>query len=333
MRTPTIRDVAKRAGVGIGTVSRVLNGSTQVREETRERVLAAIRELNFSPNAAARQLSGGRTFTIGVVTPFFTYPSFVERLSGIQEVLDHSEYDLVLYSIRSQAQLQDRLRFLVGQRRADGLIVLSLRFDDEDLRLLNPDLPLIAVDNDTVQRYPRIVIDNEDGGRLATEYLIAHGHRAIGFIGEVIDSAFGFTPTRHRMHGFREALAAAGLAYHAAWCRLVSLDQESARQAAREILSQNERPTAFFVAMDMLAFGVLAAAEDMGLRVPDDVAVMGFDDIQAARYLHLTTVRQHLIESGRLASQHMLDWLSAGHLGQENQQIKLPLEIVERATV
>ena len=125
---PTIRDVARRAGVGVGTVSRVLNGSPQVREETRQKVLDAIQELNFSPNVAARQLSGGKTFTIGVVSPFFTFPSFVERLAGIQDVLDMSSYELVLYSIRSPEQTQRRLNALINQNRADDMGEMSPNF-------------------------------------------------------------------------------------------------------------------------------------------------------------------------------------------------------------
>ena len=127
MQPPTIREVAKRAKVGVGTVSRVLNGSTQVREETRQRVLQAIEELGFSPNRAAQQLSGGKTFTIGVVSPFFTFPSFVERLAGIQNTLDGSAYDLTLYSIRTTTQMQRRMA-TVGQKRG-WPDVLSLPFD------------------------------------------------------------------------------------------------------------------------------------------------------------------------------------------------------------
>jgi len=304
-----------------------------VREETRQKVLTAIRELDFSPNAAARQLSGGRTSTIGVVSPFLTLPSFVERLTGIQDVLDESDYDLVLYSIRSMRHLQPRLRALVGQRRVDGLIVLSMQFDEDDIRLINPDLPIIAVDNDTLTGYPHTLIDNVDGGCMAATYLIDQGHRAIGFIGEIADSAFDFTTPRKRFAGFRQALVKAGLPVKEAWCRMVQLDQEAARRAAHEILSQDDRPTAFFVAMDLLAFGVLAAAADLALRVPEDVAVIGFDDIETARYVGLTTISQQLVESGRISARYMLNWLTVGHFNAENWQIKLPLEVVERGTV
>jgi len=331
MKPVTIRDVAREAGVGVGTVSRVLNGSSQVREATRQKVLAAIKALNYSPNITARQLSRGKTSTIGVVSPFFTFPSFVDRLTGIQEVLDDSEYDLVLYSIRSVEQLQRRLRMLIGENRADGLIVLSLPFSEHDLQELNPAFPIVVVDITPAAHYPNIIIDNVRGGDMATTYLIEHGHRDIGFIGDELDSPFGFTSTERRLRGFRQALERAGLAFHEEWCWCGEHSQDAARQAAREILSHGRRPSAFFVAIDTLAFGVLQAAGDLGLRVPQDLAVIGFDDIAAASYVNLTTVRQHLVRSGQIGAQLMLEWLANGYC--TAQHIELPLEIVERATV
>ncbi len=328
---PTIRDVAKRAGVGIATVSRVLNGSSQVRESTRQRVLDAIADLNYSPNQAARRLSSGKTFTIGVVSPFFTFPSFVERLTGIQDVLDESEYDLVLYSIRSTEQLQRRLRILIGENRVDGLIVLSLPFSERDLRTLKPDFPIVTVDNSPAWHYPSVVIDDVAGGALATRYLIEHGHRALGFVGDRTDSVFRFTSTERRLEGFRNALTEAGLEFRETWCWQGEHSQEAARQAAWRILQQPNRPSAIFAAMDTLAFGVLQAVREMGMRVPEDVAVIGFDDIAAAGYVNLTTVSQHLVESGRIAAQRMLDWLRSGEI--ERTPVQLPLKIVERATV
>jgi DNA-binding LacI/PurR family transcriptional regulator len=317
----------------VGTVSRVINGSPQVREETRQRVLAAIEELNFSPNSAARQLSGGKTFTIGVVSPFFTFPSFVERLAGIQDVLDMSSYDLVLYSIRAPEQIARRLHTVITQNRADGLIILALPFDDGQIWLADPTLPIVVVDNIAVERYPSVVIDDIAGGQLATQYLIQQGHSAIGFIGDLIDNPFGFTSTRNRFAGFKQALADAGLPYNPDWCRFGQHSQEAARHSAHAILSRAKRPTALFVSIDTLALGVIAAANDLGLRVPDDVAIIGFDDIQAAGYSGLTTVRQHLFWSGQIAGQAMLDWLANGSLPADRWRTYMSLEIVERSTV
>ncbi len=305
-----------------------------MREETREKVLAAIKELDFSPNSAARQLSGGKTFTIGVVSPFFTFPSFVERLSGIQDVLDMSRYDLTLYSIRSPEQTRRRLNALINQGRIDGLIMLSLPFDEEAIQRDAPLLPIVIItDSVAAGDYPRIVIDNVEGGRLATQHLIAHGHRAIGFIGDWIDNPFGFTGTRDRFDGFKQALDEAGLAVNPDWCRFGGYSQAAARQDTHIILTGTQRPTALFVATDTLAMGALAAANDVGLRAPSDIAVIGFDDIQAAGYMNLTTVRQPLFRSGQLAAQYMLDWLRDGRLQSDLWYTKLPLEIIERATV
>jgi LacI family transcriptional regulator len=304
-----------------------------VREETRQRVLATIKELNFSPNSAARQLSGGKTFTIGVVSPFFTFPSFVERLAGIQDVLDMSSYDLVLYSIRAPEQIARRLHTVITQNRADGLIILALPFDDEQVWLADPTLPIVVVDNVAVERYPSVVIDDIAGGQLATQYLIQQGHSTIGFIGDLIDNPFGFTSTRNRFAGFKQALADADLSCNPDWCRFGQHSQEAARHSAHAILSRAQRPTALFVSIDTLALGVMAAATDLGLRIPDDVAIIGFDDVQAAGYSGLTTVRQHLFCSGQIAAQAMLDWLAYGSLPADRWRTYMSLEIIERSTV
>lgn len=332
MGAPTIRDVARRAGVGVATVSRVLNGSERVTEETRQKVLDAIRELNFTPNTVARQLSIGKTFTIGVATPFFTYPSFVERIAGIQEALDTSEYTLVLYSVRTLEQLQWQFRELATQKRVDGLIVLSLPFPAEEIKRSAPDFPVVAVDNDPQPHYPYLIIDDIKGGRLATNYLIDRGHRKIGFIGDHIEKPISFTSTRRRLEGFTQALHKAGLLYNPDWVWYGEHSREAAREYARRILSLPDRPTAIFASIDTLAFGVLAAAGDLGLRVPDDVAVIGFDDIQAADIMNMTTVRQHLFESGRMSAEYMLEWLRGGLLTSEQWRTIMPLEVVERAT-
>lgn len=331
MASPTIRDVAKLAGVGVGTVSRVLNGSPQVREETRQKVLAVIQDLKFSPNIVARQLSSGRTQTIGVATPFFTFPSFVDRLAGIQDVLNESDYDLVLYSVSSLEQFEWQLNNLIGQSRVDGLIILSIRFSEAQTRAINSDFPIVVVDNDRIQHYPSVSIDDVGGGELATNYLIECGHQSIGFIGDRI-STFGHAPSRRRYIGFKRALRKAELPLNLDWIWCGEHSSEAARQAAREIMQLPERPTAIFAAIDMLGFGVLAAAQDLGLHVPDDVAVIGFDDIQAASYVGLTTVNQQLTESGQLGARRMLDWLMQGVLTADDWHTQLDLSIVERAT-
>ncbi|MBI5957671.1 MAG: substrate-binding domain-containing protein, partial [Chloroflexi bacterium] len=267
----------------------------------------------------------------GVVSPFFTMPSFVERLSGIQHVLDDSSYDLVLYNIAHPEQISRKLISLASQKRVDGLIILSLSFHEKDLQAFNPDLPLVVVDNDSIQHYPHNMIDNVAGGQLATNYLIERGHRAIGFLGDVRHDSFGFTSTYKRFQGFRMALAQAGLEYRDEWCKFGEYTEEIARQQALEILREPRRPTAIFAAIDTLAFGTLAAARDLGLRIPQDLAVIGFDDIKPASYVNLTTVRQPLFESGVWGAQKMLEWLT-GKLDYRDWRVTLPLCIIERTT-
>lgn len=333
MKSPTIRDVAQRAGVSVATVSRVLNSSKPVSEETRQRVMQAIDDLNFSRNLVARQLSMGKTFTIGVVTPFFTYPSFTERLAGIQEGLDDSGYTLVLYSIRYAEQLRWQLTDLISHNRVDGLIVLSLPFDADAIKQTKPGFPVVAVDTNPNQHFPHIVVDDVAGGELATEYLIERGHRHIGFVGDQLDEPFVFTSSTRRFEGFQRALRTHKLPVRPEWYWQGDHSHKAAKANARRILGQGERPSAIFASLDTYALAVLAAAEELGLRVPDDVAVMGFDDIDLARHLRLTTVRQHLFDSGKLSAALMLDWLQTGEPDRTQWHVEMPLEIIDRSTV
>lgn len=331
MQPSTIRDVARLAGVSVATVSRVINDSAPVKEETRLKVLQAVETLGFSPNVAARRLSGGKTYTIGVISPLFTRPAFVERLTGVQAIFDASDYDLVLYSIRSVEDLERRLQTLIGQRRVDGLITLSVYVREQ--HRFRQDFPLISIDDERTTVFPSIVIDNVYGGRLATEYVIRHGHRAIGFVGDEPDSEFDFISSQRRFEGFQQALAEANLPLQQAWCYFGTHSRETAFIQARHFLTQPARPSAIVAASDTQAIGILSAARDLGMNVPADLAVIGFDDIEPATYMNLTTVRAGMFESGKLGGEYLLGWLRNGKFSGAEWRTVLPLEIVERASV
>jgi DNA-binding LacI/PurR family transcriptional regulator len=330
MPSPTIRDVAREAGVGIGTVSRVLNGSPHVSAATRERILAVVERLGYQPNVAARQLSGGKTYTIGVLTPFFTKPSYVQRLSGIQAALHQSNYDLVLYSIETAEQLHRRLPQLFSQRRIDGLLSISLHIDAylSDLKAL----PIVSIDDSLSTISHTVRIDNRNGGLLATQFLIEHGHQQIGFVGDLLEYEFGFPTTRDRFEGYCQALETKALSVNTKWHSFGDHSEAVAREQALEILQQNHRPTAIFASADTKALGVLAAARELNLRVPQDIAVIGFDDITVARYAGLTTVNQSLYDSGFIGAQKMLTLLG-GQPDDHPQHVDLPLKIIKRHTV
>ena len=195
-RTPTIRDVARHAGVSVATVSRVLNDMPVVRTEMRERVRAAIGDLGYRPSSTARSLSLGRAQTIGVVAPFFTSPSVVERLRGVVERLAEHDYDLMLFDVETLQQRSDAFQDFARRARVDGLLVISLPLVADEIAALRRDnLPVVLIDIEHAG-VPHVTIDDVRGGELAAEHLLARGHRRIGFVGDVADSPFGFTSRR-----------------------------------------------------------------------------------------------------------------------------------------
>jgi DNA-binding LacI/PurR family transcriptional regulator len=328
-RLPTIRDVARHAGVSVATVSRVLNDVPVVRSEVRERVRAAITELGYRPSATARNLSLGRSQAIGVVAPFFTAPSVVERLRGVVDRLGEHGYDLMLFDVETPEQRGDAFRDFARRARVDGLIVISLPLLAEEVRMLQRDnLPVVMVDIRHAD-VPHVAIDDVRGGELAAEHLLAKGHRRIGFVGDLAANPFGFTSSERRRRGYRVALERAGVRPDERLERVGRHDRHEARALATGLLGGDDRPTAVFAASDTQAVGVLEAAGELGLRVPEDVAVVGFDDIELASLLGLTTVRQPLRQSGARGA----DLLLAAITGAPRETERLDaLVVVERRT-
>ncbi len=329
----TIRDVARHANVGIATVSRVLNGHPSVRETTRLRVLAAIEELEFSPNTAAQMLSSGQTYAIGVFVPYFTRPAFVQRLIGIQQILDDSDYDLVLYNTSLAEKYCENLKQVVRQRRVDGILVVSMSVSDEDRLLMEKmNIPLVLIETES-DVASCVRIDNIFGGRLATEHLLSLGHRVIAFLGDQRDSPFGFSASNERYMGYRYALSEANIelpSVYSSFSTLAEHSQQKAIEQAQHLLLLPEPPTAIFAASDTQAFGVLEAARHMGYQVPDQLSVIGFDDIELASYLNLTTIRQPMIESGRHGASLLLKHLRGVETSRHEELLEL--EIIVRGS-
>jgi LacI family transcriptional regulator, galactose operon repressor len=326
--------VAERAGVGIGTVSRVLNDSPGVAQDTRVRVRAVMQELGYRPSATARNLSLGRTQTLGVIAPFFTSPSVVERLRGIDDVVGGSAYDLTLFNIETAEQRRAALRRFARGDRVDGVIVISLPLKPAEVRALHRDrVPTVLVDV-AHALLPNVAIDDVAGGALAARHLVEAGHRRIAFVGDVEDNPFAFASSQRRLEGMRRALREAGVALPASYVRRGPFGRESALALARELLALRRRPSAIFAASDVQAFGVLDAAARAGLAVPGDLSVIGFDDIELAAAIGLTTVRQPLRESGRIGARLLLHALDEETSSPVPSSADLPeLEIVVRRTV
>lgn len=330
MSPATIRDVAKKANVGIGTVSRVLNSSPAVSPETRKKVLAAITELNYSPHPLARRLSLGRTLTIAVVLPFLTLPSYVERLRGVQQALEDSEYDLSLFSIEYPQKVDRYLNELAQNSRVDGAIIISLLpSDSQTQQFASAGIRIVLVDACHPQ-VSRVYIDDRAGGYLATSHLIELGHRKIAFLSDYLDNPFKFTAMRKRFQGYRNALQESGLPIPPGYHQEGTLGGREAFEKAVALLTLPDRPTAIFAASDTHAVGVIKAAHELGLRVPQDLSVVGFDDIRDAEYLHITTVHQPLFESG--AESVTLLLASLIEPPKEPVDLVLPTRLVIRGT-
>jgi DNA-binding LacI/PurR family transcriptional regulator len=331
--TVTIRDVAQKAGVGLATVSRVLNNSPLVSDTTRERVKAAIAELDYRPNETARRLSLGKTLTIAVVTPFFTRPAFVERLRGVEQVVAESLYDLVLYNVETPERRDNYMRLLPRREKADGLLIISLPPRNEDLPFLaSSPVPIVLVDanHPSLTMLNRVTTDDVAGGRLATQHLLDLGHRRIAYLSDHFETPFNFTASYDRYMGYCQALTTAGLHVRPEYHGCGEHSQTEAHRLALDLLRLPEPPTAVFAASDTQAMGVLAAARDLGLRVPDDLSVIGYDDIELAEHLQLTTIRQQLLESGRRGVRLLLNKLAAPH--SEPTSEVLSINLVVRAT-
>jgi DNA-binding LacI/PurR family transcriptional regulator len=329
----TIRDVAQKAGVGLATVSRVINNSPLVSEATRKRVLETIAELQFSPNLIARRLSLGKTLTVAVIVPFFTRPAFVERLRGIESTLAESEYDLTIHNVENIEKRDLYFRKVPRLERADGVLIISLPPRDQDVQFLATSaVPIVLVDanHPSLTSLNRVVTDDVSGGRAATQHLIDLGHRRIGYISDPLESPFKFTASYDRYQGYRQALEAAGIPFWPEYHGWGEHGRYEARRLATRMLSPPERPTAIFAASDTQALGVLEAARDLNLRVPEDLSVVGYDDIEVAEYLRLTTIRQLLFESGKRGVELLLEVL-------ENAPTQpvcetLPVELIVRGT-
>ncbi len=331
-RLPTIDDVARIAGVGKGTASRVINGSPKVSDGTRQKVLAAIEQLNFRPSAMARRLSKHAAVQqIGIFESFITAPAFVDRLRGIQEVVEGElGFDLLLFSCRSPERYEPTLARIVEQRAVEALLVADLKISDEQAELLQK-ARIAAVSLSGLRGpVPYVGADDVRGAYLATRHLIELGHRKIGYVGDAFPDAFGFTTGQDRFNGYRKAMDEAGLSTDESWVGFGRHGRSEAIALGTRVLSQPNRPTALFVMADLQALGCIAAAQNLGLRVPDDVSIVGFDDIEVSSHVGLTTVRQHLTESGRVAARYLLSLLRGNRTA--TLEALPPVDVVVRRT-
>ena len=329
---PTIYDVAARAGVSTATVSRAFNSPKQLRAETQARISEAVRELGFIPKAEAAIRARKRTRRIGVAGPFSSVTSCLERLRGILVAAAAEGYEIVVYEQEAVVLHHHFMDSLALATKVDGLILIDVPITERLAeRLGESELETVLIE------YPRpgmscVTIDERAGGEMVARYLVERGHRRLGFLGITIppERSPEFPVADLRLRGFREGLADAGIDLSDQCVRLAA-DPRAMRQAAHALLDLDLPPSAIFAIYDEVAAEALLAVRERGMRVPEDVAVIGFDDRDFARYLGLTTVRQHLMESGQVAFQLLHDRV-AGVSSGVRQTVLLPLEIIARET-
>jgi len=330
MSSATMQDVAKRAGVSVATVSRVLNGSDKVVEETRERVLQACQELDYSLHQAAQRLRLGKTNTICVILPFLTLPSIVERLRGVQEALVDSGYDLIPFSVGSPELRDSRLYELANRTRTDGLLIISMPINDQQAeRIINNDMPVVLIDSDKPE-FSRVNVDDQVGGRMATEHLINLGHKNIAFISSHLENPLQFSSTLNRYHGYCKALDMAGIPINPNYQKEGEHGREEAEEMAISLLQQPDPPTAIFASSDTKAVGVLDAAKTLNIKVPEQLSVIGYDNIRDAEYLNLTTIQQPLFQAGLVGGETLLRLIDQPQTRPD--EIILPVELIIRDT-
>ena len=329
--SPSIYEVASSAGVSVATVSRVLNATGPVSEDARRRVLEAVESLGYVPHSGARSLSTRRTMNVGVLLPDVHGAFFSEIVRGIDLAARAAGYHVLVSGSHSDlAETSAVLQALHG--RIDGLILLTAGIGADWLRRTLPRrVPTVLLYNfGGDEEHDSIQIDNHLGARMAMDHLLGLGHRRIA----LIRGPSGNADAAERLRGYREALAARGLAADPQLVLPGDFSEESGFRAGEALAALAQPPTAVFAANDAMAIGCLAALRGRGLRVPDGVSLVGFDDIPIARYLTpaLTTVQVPIAEIGGRALERLVSVLQSGREAAKRQEVVTPTLAVRAST-
>ena len=328
----TIKQVAAQAGVSSATVSHVLNGTRYVSDSVREQVQSAMAELGYRPNTLARSLRSGRTHTLGLILPDSANPFFAEVGHAIESAAFAIGYSVILCNTENDENKEHLYTELLESKQVDGIIFVGAGDNREAISVIVKNgLPLVVVDRDMGNlELDRVTTDNYQGGFLATQHLLALGHQVIG----CITGPSNISPSAERVTGYRDALQQVSLAVDESLVVRGDFHAASGHSAALQLLQRSPRPTAIFVCNDMMAIGALRAAAQLGLSVPDDVAIVGFDDIELASYTTppLTTIAQPKQEIGQMTVKLISERMHAPTLAPRRNILPTQLVIRESST-
>lgn len=326
----TIYDVAKKAGVSAATVSRVLNSPDMVGGEKKQKILDAIQELHFVPKADAVANARKSYKKIGVIAPFFTQPSFMERLRGVTNVLADEHYELVVYSIDTTEDLNNYISSLVTSHRVDGLILFCVNLNDSMTAMLkDAPFPVCFVENE-VENFDCVVVENKKGGELAANFFLKKGCKNPGFIGEESVREYAVHATEERFEGYKKVFEANGIKIKDENVWVSEFTDQQLDEGINQFLNHKEMPDCVFCSSDLIAARFIHLARIKGVQIPQQISVLGFDGIDISEYIGLSSISQNLDESGKQAADLVLYRIKNPSKAVAN--IKLGLQIIERMT-
>ncbi|WP_096155666.1 MULTISPECIES: LacI family DNA-binding transcriptional regulator [Bacillus] len=321
---PTLKDVAREANVSVSTASYAINGSTLITKETRERVLQAAQKIGYRPNANAKNLKKNKSEIIGFFLSGFTGPFFNEILEGVQDVVIKNGYEMVVSASNQKHRL-------LVESYVDGAIILNFHLDDQLIdNLASEKLPIVTLDREIENKFiHNVILQNKAGMALAVNHLVEKGHKRIGFIGGHTNSYDG----EKRLEGFKESLTAKQLSFHEQDLIRADFTEISGLLAMEKHIEENkdDMPTAFVSANDEMAIGAIKALQQNGFHVPNDVAIVGFDDIALAQYANppLSTVRIQKKLWGEIAAKTLFEMLDKQY---DSDLPEVPIEFVQRSS-
>ncbi len=326
-KTIKIQDVAKKAGVSVSTVSRVLNGKSDVASETQARILSIIDDLGYATNLAARSMRSRKKNLVGLIMPDIAYPFAIEVMKGVNRAIAESEFDLLVYTTgdvrKSESALHEQKYVsLLTNSISDGVILVAPVAGE-----FNIDAPIVSIDPLVSNpHYPAVHATNYQGALDAMEYLLKLGHKRIGYI----SGRPGLESSNRRLKGYQDALEKAGIPLDETLIVSGDYTTETGIRCTKELLSLNQPPSAIFASNDQMAIGAFQVAQEFGLQIPNDLSVVGFDNITESKYMGLTTVDQFISEMGYVATHMLIKLINGQPL--EEQTYKMQTQLVVRTS-
>ena len=326
----TIEDVARAAQVSVATVSRALRGLPNVAPSTRSRVVAAANELDYVADPTASRLAGGRRLVLGLVVPMLGQWFYAKLFSGIEAVATVAGYDVLPFTTSGPGGSERFIRQLPFRKRVDGLILADAPLSDIQFEaVMRTGVPVVSLGS-FAPGVSGIAVDNIAASRLAVGHLTALGHTRIALIGGSPDDPFRFSVPVDRFHGYQDALRTAGLSFDPSLVVPGNFSAEGGAEAMQKLLGAPSPPTAVFACSDEMAIGAMQVARDAGLRVPEDVSMIGIDDHDVSAYVGLTTIRQDVTGQGERVARLLLERLQSDAVGQEEVHEVHPTRLVVR---